>query len=139
MFSEKSKTSQDFTKVQNKIAQGTKITGSILSEGSLRIEGEVEGKVQAKGKVVLGKTGLINGELICDCADIEGVTYGSIFVHSVLTLKSTAQINGEVVTDKLIVDAGAMFNARCRMKASVKSINDVPQKLQQEEQKALQA
>jgi len=134
MLSGKSKNSYDLTKDQNKIAKGSKITGNLFSEGSIRIEGEIEGKLEVKGKVVVGKTGVVNGEIYCGCADIEGKTFGSIVVDTVLSLKKTADINGEVTTDKLVVEAGAQFNATCKMKASVKSINDIKEKPKPEQQ-----
>jgi len=134
MFSDKSRSSQDYTKEQNRIAKGTKIIGDIITEGSLRIEGEIKGKVDAKAKVVVAKNAVVDGELHCDNADIEGKTKGLIKTNSILNIKKSAEINGQVITDKLIVEAGAQFNASCKMKASVKSINDIKEKSESEQQ-----
>lgn len=123
MFSEKNK-KPDFSKEQNKIAQGTTLNGDIESEGSFRIEGELNGNIHVKGKVVIGETGVINGEVICENADIEGTFEGKLKIKSCLTLKSTANISGEVITDQLVVDAGATFNATCQMTGAVKSLED---------------
>jgi cytoskeletal protein CcmA (bactofilin family) len=141
MFSDKSKTKtkQDFANEQNKIAQGTKIIGEIVSEGAIRIEGHFEGIVKAKGKVVIGKTGVVDGDIYCDCADIEGKAIGTLNVQSILSLKSTAVISGDVITDKLVVETGASFNATCKMGSEVKSLKDVPKKQFKEEKKAFQA
>ncbi len=138
MFTDKPKSSHDYTKDQNRIARGTTIVGDIISEGSLRIEGEIKGKIEAKAKVVVAKTGVVNGEIHCDNADIEGKTIGTIYTNSVLSIKKTANISGKVIIDKLIVEAGAQFNATCKMKASVKSLKDV-QQTAKSKQKALQA
>lgn len=138
MFSDKSKSSPDYTKEQNRIAKGTKIIGDIITEGSLRIEGEIKGKIEAKAKVVVAQSAVVDGELHCDYADIEGKTKGLINANSVLNIKKTAEINGKVITDKLVVEAGAQFNASCKMKAPVKSIKDAQQK-SESEQEALQA
>ena len=122
MFSDKKNPKADFTKEQNKISQGTTLTGDITSEGSFRIEGELEGNLNIKGKVVIGDTGLIKGEVVCENADIEGRLEGRLTVNTCLTLKSTANINGEVVTDQLVVESGATFNATCQMKGNVKTL-----------------
>ena len=46
MFTDKpKKSSEDLTKEQNKIAQGTSYNGDITSQGSFRIEGKVEGTI----------------------------------------------------------------------------------------------
>ncbi len=125
MFSAKNEIKQDFSNEQNKIARGTKIIGNILSEGAIRIDGEFEGQIEAKGKVVIGKTGFVKGDIYCDSADIEGKTLGNLNVRSVLSLKGTATISGDVITERLVVETGAQFNATCKMGApDVKSLID---------------
>ena len=108
----------------NRIERSTKITGEIVSEADFRIDGTLEGSITTSGKVVIGKEGTINGKVNCTYADVEGKFNGNIEVKESLSLKSTSIIEGEVVIGKLIVEAGAVFNAKCSMKtaADVKSI-----------------
>ena len=121
MFSEKQKNNtEDLSKEQNKIAQGTSYNGDITSQGSFRIEGKVEGTIKTSGKIVIGKTGEVEGEINCETADIEGAFKGDISVNSTLILRSTAKINGNADIDKLSVEPGAIFNATCTMKGAVK-------------------
>jgi cytoskeletal protein CcmA (bactofilin family) len=126
MFSDKNKTvnNSDLTKEQNKIAQGTVFKGSIESQGSFRIEGKVIGNITTPGKIVVGKTGYIKGEIDCDNADFEGEFKGQLKVKSLLTLRATAKIEGDVFTDKLSIEPGAKFNATCSMKGVVTSISE---------------
>ncbi len=121
--SKKPKETIDYSKNQNKISEGTKIVGDIISKGGFRIEGVVEGNVKTDGRVVVGESGRIKGTLVCDNADFEGEFSGKLDVAGTLTLKSTAKIEGEVLIGKLAVEPGASFNATCNMKGSVKSIN----------------
>ncbi len=134
MFSDKKKQS-DFSNEQNKIAQGTVLTGDISSDGNFRVEGEVNGNLNIKGKVVIGETGRVNGEIISENADIEGSFEGKLKVNTCLNLKSTAVINGEVITDQLIVEAGATFNATCQMSGAVKTLEDGRSSKQKQESK----
>lgn len=113
----------DLTKEQNKIAQGTVFKGGIESQGSFRIEGKVIGNIKTPGKIVVGKTGYIEGEIECENADFEGEFKGEIKVSKLLTLRATAKIEGEVFADKLSIEPGAVFNATCSMKGAVKSIS----------------
>ncbi|WP_194851540.1 bactofilin family protein [Nonlabens antarcticus] len=108
---------------QNRIAQGTIITGDIESEAGFRIDGEIKGTLKTKAKVVIGKDGKIDGTLECSNADIEGSFSGTLKVDGLLSLKSTAIIEGEVSTHKLSVEPGATFNASCNMSSNVKSMN----------------
>jgi cytoskeletal protein CcmA (bactofilin family) len=125
MFSEKKNNSMnsDLTKEQNKIAQGTVFKGGIESQGSFRIEGKVIGNIKTPGKIVVGKTGYIEGQIECENADFEGEFKGELKVSKLLTLRATAKIEGEVFADKLSIEPGAVFNATCSMKGSVKSIS----------------
>jgi len=106
---------------QNRINEGTTITGDIISKGFFRIDGTIKGNVTTPNKVVIGKNGLIDGTLTCDNADIEGTLTGILTVKDLLALKSTAVINGEVKAGKLSVEPGANFNATCAMSGGFKS------------------
>ena len=109
----------------NRIERSTKITGEIVSEADFRIDGTLEGIITTSGKVVIGKEGVINGNVNCAFADIEGKFSGKIEVKESLSLKSTSSVEGEVIIGKLIVESGASFNAKCSMRSAkeVKSIS----------------
>lgn len=112
------------TTQQNIIAEGTAITGDIVSEGPFRVDGKIEGNLKTNGKIVVGKSGFIKGTLEGDTADFEGKFSGKLILSGTLSLKSTAYIEGEVIVSKLAVDPGATFNATCSMKGAVKALNN---------------
>lgn len=125
MFSDtkKGKMTQETTTQQNVISQDTKIVGDIISKGAFRIDGQVEGNVKTQGKVVVGKSGFVNGTIEGTNADFEGSFTGKLRLTGTLSLKSTAYIQGEVEVGKLAVEPGATFNAVCNMKGAVKELN----------------
>ena len=120
----KGKMAADTTTQQNTLAKGTTITGDIISDGDFRIEGTVQGNVKTSGKVVIGRTGIINGTLKSTNADIEGKFSGKLFLSDTLSLKSSAHVEGEVIVGKLAVEPGATFNATCSMKGALKELNN---------------
>lgn len=125
MFSDKKKYDMaDTTSQQNTIAKGTTITGDIISDGDFRIEGTVQGNIKTPGKVVVGKTGFINGTLKGANGDIEGKFAGKLILSETLTLRSTAHVEGEVEVGKLAVEPGATFNATCSMKGAIKELSN---------------
>ncbi|MBR9758292.1 MAG: polymer-forming cytoskeletal protein [Algicola sp.] len=130
MFSEKQKDKSvlDPKSSQNLISKGTKLIGDLTSEGDLRIDGTIEGNVNTPGKVVVGKTGYVNGTLNGTDAHFEGKFSGKLSVKGTLTLKATAFIEGEVEVGKLAVEPGATFNVTCAMKGAVKDFNQGEQK-----------
>ena len=97
------------------IVEGSKVIGDMITESNLRIDGVVEGNVTVAAKIVIGKTGQINGNLTCGDADIEGNVDGLIKVEGLLSLRSTALIVGESTTSKLQVEEGANFSGNCTM------------------------
>ncbi len=99
----------------NLIGQGTEITGDIICSGDLRIDGVLVGNLNAKGKVVIGETGKIKGEIGCKNADISGVLEGKITIAELLALKSTSKIFGDITTSKLAIEPGARFTGYCNM------------------------
>ena len=135
MFSLDKKTGKMATETisqQNTIAKGTTITGDIISDGDFRIEGSIQGNIKTPGKVVVGKTGIINGTLKSANADIEGKFSGKLLLTDTLSLKSSAHVEGEVIVGKLAVEPGATFNATCSMKGALKELNNGSRTGQQE-------
>ncbi|MDQ3191396.1 MAG: polymer-forming cytoskeletal protein, partial [Bacteroidota bacterium] len=57
----------------NQIGSGTVIKGDVVSNEAIRIDGTLEGSLISKGKLVIGATGVIEGEVTCQNADIWGV------------------------------------------------------------------
>ena len=89
------------------IESSTKIVGDIYSKADFRIDGIVEGNITTTGKVVVGKSGKINGKINSSNADISGSVSGKIEVAETLSLMSESLIQGDIVTGKLSVEEGA--------------------------------
>lgn len=99
----------------NLISSGTDITGDVKSSGDLRIDGTLNGNLNTKGKVVIGPTGRVNGEVICKNSEVSGTVEGKITVHQLLILKVSSKIFGDIITAKLSIEPGAIFSGNCKM------------------------
>ena len=99
------------------IESSTKIVGDIYSKADFRIDGIVEGNITTTGKVVVGKSGKINGKINSSNADISGSVSGKIEVAETLSLMSESLIQGDIVTGKLSVEEGAQVDASISMKS----------------------
>jgi len=119
----KGKMATESTSQQNVIALDTKIVGDIISKGPFRIDGQVEGNINTKDKIVVGKSGFVNGTIDGTNADFEGSFSGKLKLSGTLTLRASAYVQGEVEVGKLAVEPGATFNATCSMKGAVKELN----------------
>lgn len=99
----------------NLIAKGTRITGDINSEGDLRVDGEITGNLDSRGRLVIGPTGKITGDISCRSCEISGTHNGKINVSELLSLKASSTIIGEIITGKLSIEPGAYFKGTCVM------------------------
>ncbi len=99
----------------NLISTGTDITGDIRSNGDIRIDGSLTGSLNTVGKVVIGPTGKVNGEVVCKNSEVSGYVEGKITVGQLLNLKASSKITGDIVTAKLSIEPGAKFSGNCKM------------------------
>ncbi|MDC1189014.1 polymer-forming cytoskeletal protein [Flavobacteriales bacterium] len=123
--SEEMSSPQSFdTNAIDRIAEGTTLEGSVNSAKSIRVDGKVKGSIVCAGRVVIGKTGVVEGKVDCDSADVEGTLNATITVTGLLELKTTAVINGDSQVGKLKVDPGAEINGKIDMGGTLKSISN---------------
>ena len=105
----------------NMIGVGTTIEGSITSNENIRFDGNLVGNLNTKGKVFIGQTGKVTGEIRCKNCEIEGVVDGKVVVTELLSLRSVSKLYGEIKTGKLAIEPGATFTGKCDMGAKKES------------------
>lgn len=99
----------------SRISSGTFFKGEISSPYDLRIDGSFDGKLYTKGRVVVGETAKVSGEVLCENVDLWGSVKGDLYVKDTLSLKSGCIVEGGINVRKLIVELGAAFNGTCKM------------------------
>ena len=99
----------------SRISAGTAIKGEIVSPYDIRIDGTFEGRVQAKGRVIVGETAYVKGDVICENVDLWGKVDGNLFVKDTLALMEGCQVTGSLNIKRLSVELGSTFNGNCRM------------------------
>jgi cytoskeletal protein CcmA (bactofilin family) len=104
----------------NSLVRGTTVEGSITAESDIRIDGTIRGTLTCSAKVIIGPSGLVDGEVKCQNAVIEGKFYGKLKVSDLLSVKESAEVVGDVITSKLSVAPGAIFDVTCKMKTDTK-------------------
>ncbi len=106
----------------NLIGAGTIIVGDVTTNGDIRIDGSLKGSITVKGKLVIGASGSIDGEAICQNADVSGTVKGKISVSELLSLKASAKLTGDIITNKIAIEPGAVFSGSCSMGGVIKDI-----------------
>ncbi len=103
------------------IATGTILKGTIEVEGSLRVDGIIEGDITCHNTVVIGPQGKVTGNVSSSLAILQGTLEGDIHITDKLSLKSGCTMNGDIYTCKLEIEPQASFNGTCNTIAEKQS------------------
>jgi cytoskeletal protein CcmA (bactofilin family) len=106
------------------IGAGTTLTGDISSNGDLRIDGTVSGNITSASKIIIGSSGVVEGDIACNQADITGKVSGNVKAKELLQLKGDCVVEGNLYAGKLQVEPTATFNGQCHMGANVVEMNN---------------
>lgn len=109
----------------NIITDGTVIKGDITATGDFRLDGKLEGNIQLNGKLVVGDSGVVTGNVLCQNANIIGTVNGNLSVKELLSLHASARVRGDILINKLSIEPGATFSGKCRMIDEVRAQHDV--------------
>ena len=99
----------------NRIAGGTELRATLVTTSDIRIDGFFEGKIQTRGKVVVGDNAQFIGDLFCGSADIWGRMEGNLVTGHQAGFKSKAKFEGALQCNRISIEDGATFNGTCRM------------------------
>lgn len=113
----------------NMIAQGTQVEGSVVTNSDCRIDGHVKGNVTSKSKIIIGRSGFVEGNITCNSVEIEGtVKAETLNVSDLMTLKSSAKLQGNIVVGKIAIEPGAEFSGNCKMQTTKAPVAPQPER-----------
>ncbi len=101
--------------VNSIIGEGTTLNGDFELNGLLRIDGVFFGKVRTNGKVLIGKNGIAECEIVAGTVVVGGKVKGEIFATEKITLLSTGELIGNIRTPRLIIEEGVIFDGKCEI------------------------
>jgi len=97
------------------VGPSVKIQGDLNSEGNIKIEGQVAGKVKTSQSVFVIPGAKIAADVLAGNAVVGGEVQGNLKISGHLILQSTAKIMGDIVCTVLRVEDGAQFSGKCVM------------------------
>ncbi len=127
MFNTKNKTDMQQTTTNGNgatlISTGTTLKGDISSNSDLRIDGTVVGNIHSSAKIIIGSSGVVEGDISGNQADIVGKVSGNIRAKELLQLRGESVVTGNLYAGKLQVEPSATFNGQCHMGANIVEMN----------------
>jgi cytoskeletal protein CcmA (bactofilin family) len=97
------------------ISHGVKVEGKVSSNGSIRLDGTIQGDIDCQGNVTIGESGEVFGKVNGQSISIGGKVEGIINAKEKLMLEAKANLKGDVFTKILVIEAGARFDGKSNM------------------------
>jgi len=99
------------------LGKGTKIVGKLSFEGSVRIEGQVEGEINAQDTLTVGESAVVKAKIIGTSVVVHGQVTGDINARTRLELRAPSKVVGNITSASLVIHEGAVFEGQCSMGA----------------------
>jgi cytoskeletal protein CcmA (bactofilin family) len=101
--------------VNTVIGEGTTLKGDIKVEGSIEVDGDYEGTIDATDTLIVGGSGKVDGDATVANAVIGGHMYGNVFASGKIELRRGSQLLGDIKTRGLVIEDGVVFQGNCQM------------------------
>lgn len=99
----------------NLLCEGTAIVGDIQTKSDIRVDGMIKGKIVTSGRLVVGNTARLEGNVDCVNVDVLGVVIGDITASGAVALKASAKVVGNIAAAVISMETGVTFNGNCQM------------------------
>lgn len=97
------------------VGSGMRVVGDVESNGVIKVEGVIEGSVRSAQQVLLGRSGVIHGDIHAGDAVIGGNVVGTIRATDRVEIQGTASIEGDIQTRSIVVFEGGTINGMVRV------------------------
>ncbi len=104
------------------LGKGTEFKGVLSFEGTIRVDGKVDGEVVSKDTLIAGDESLLQGEISIGTLICSGKVMGNVHAIKKVHLLAPAKIQGNIKTPKLIIEEGVIFDGKCEMAGEQKEV-----------------
>ncbi len=118
MSKDKADVPRELGDVVSIIGPGMKVVGDCTSDGTIRVEGRVEGSVRAAKSVVVGKDGMVKGDISTQDAIIAGRVNGSVSAESRIELLASCRVQGDIRSRRIKLEEGGQVDGQLHMSTS---------------------
>jgi cytoskeletal protein CcmA (bactofilin family) len=94
--------------------RGTRISGQLRFDGPARVDGHVDGEIDAK-EITIGESADVSAQMRAESVVVCGTFKGEITASQRIEIRNTAKVTGNITAPKLIVQEGAIFEGNCSM------------------------
>jgi cytoskeletal protein CcmA (bactofilin family) len=100
------------------LGKGSRVTGKLVFEGTVRIEGQVEGEITAQDTLTVGESAVINAQINGTSIVVNGKVTGDITARKRLEIRAPGKVFGNISAPSLVIHEGVIFEGQCTMSPS---------------------
>lgn len=97
------------------LGKGSRVTGKLVFEGTVRIEGHVEGEISAQDTLIIGESAVVNATITGASVVVHGRVTGDITARKRLEIRAPGKLFGNISTPSLVIHEGVIFEGQCTM------------------------
>lgn len=95
------------------IGAGSAVSGDVRVNGFIRVDGDIDGNLEASGNVIIGNKARINGNVNALSSVIGGIVIGDIYAPGGIKLLSSSAVIGDIYTKNLEIEENVIFHGHC--------------------------
>jgi cytoskeletal protein CcmA (bactofilin family) len=115
MFERDKLQSDEGAEANTYLGKGSKVTGTLTFEGTVRVEGQVEGEISAQDTLIIGDTAVVNAQMTANSVIIKGKVTGDITARKRVEIRAPGKLFGNITTPSLVIHEGVVFEGHCSM------------------------
>lgn len=104
------------------LGKGTEFKGVLSFEGTIRVDGKIDGEVISKDTLIAGDGAFLQGEISVGTIILSGRIVGNINASQKVHLLAPASVQGNIKTPKLIIEEGVTLDGKCEMAGEKKAV-----------------
>jgi cytoskeletal protein CcmA (bactofilin family) len=97
------------------LGKGSRVTGKLAFEGTVRIEGHVEGEISAQDTLIIGESAVVNAQITGASVVVHGRVTGDVTARKRLEVRAPGKLFGNISTPSLVIHEGVIFEGQCTM------------------------
>jgi cytoskeletal protein CcmA (bactofilin family) len=97
------------------LGKGSRVTGKLVFEGTVRLEGQVEGEITAQDTLVIGETAVVNAQINGTSIVVHGTIKGDVTARKRLEIHAPGKVYGNISVPSLVIHEGVVFEGQCTM------------------------
>jgi cytoskeletal protein CcmA (bactofilin family) len=108
------------------LGEGTSFAGVLTFEGTVRIDGKMEGEIITKDTLVVGETATVSATIHAGVVVLSGTVRGDIIAEKKVEILATGKLFGNITTPSLSIEDGVLFEGTCSMSRARENLAHAP-------------